>query len=881
MGRVRAWIARGLSALALVAAAKPPAAAHAGRACFGGVPETAASGVFSAGNLTVIGQSLYATGGGLQRVNLRTGQVSSVAEVFHRGVNEIGPIDAREAYATTGQNDIIAYDFASQKTRTVVSGHLGAASPYPTNDPPFALDARYFYYSQLGQPLFRRQDTGIFRIRRDGSGQREALGAPPYPGGHGGVIIEGGFFYYRGGSRDTGATIVRRRVEAGSPEQKLVALQHPSSLLMRIFDGRLYYVDDRALWSVPVRGSAPPTRLVAIAERDPTDVLFEPGCLYWADGRKIRRVELGRAGAQPEIVADETTYQEDQFVNAERWRPGTLASDGRYLYWPDTGGERIMRARRDPRPPPPRPELVAAWVGGTARPPAPVNTVIIGDGWGCGRFREDNVTRWQCWSAALAGGAPPASIAAHDVPWLTSDDLFAGPDRLCASVQDSVKCWPWPDIAHQRPADLPQMDARARRVPVHIGGTFTCTNPEGVWSCSGDDRFGQLGDGTKNVAPFGGIGAVGTWHGCASTGYGETFCWGRGDAFQLGFPTPDTCVVGAARVACSRSARAVAFALPPVSQLYAGDLFSCAASHPKGLVCWGASRDGLFGTEAACPAALHNAWPTRAGSVAAPRATCASKPVPVPAFATPADWFGVGPRGMCGIVDGRVRCAGAIPTPAGDVRAPAVSRGDQPSACGIAGRDAVCWGAGYSPPANPGAVVAVQLDRPPVIRAAVLDVPAQPGTPWEASCKIHFGCDQSTPALPVCPRDAAAEPWAGLLGKAPSLVGTKVRARGPLALGWIPRVPGFRGVPSHSGALIGQRCGPGQCCNQTPRPIVIGGAEDALGLATFQCAGDDSRVCCNAPALGQPVIASGTLEREGRSGWRLASPELCALSTDR
>jgi hypothetical protein len=126
--------------------------------------------------------------------------------------------------------------------------------------------------------------------------------------------------------------------------------------MLRIFAGRVYYVDDHAIWSVPARGGAPATRLVAVGDTDPTDVLVEPACLYWSNGRYIRRLELDRADAAPEIIADEENYQErDRAPSSPQRRPGTLASDGRFLYWPDAGGERIMRARRDPRPPPIRP----------------------------------------------------------------------------------------------------------------------------------------------------------------------------------------------------------------------------------------------------------------------------------------------------------------------------------------------------------------------------------------------------------------------------------------------------------------------------------------------------------------------------------------------
>ena len=853
--------------------------ARSRRVCFGGVPEVAASGLYDPNALIVVGQDLYAAGSGIQRVDLRTGKVSSLAQIFHQGMNDIGPIDAREAYAMIGA-DIIAYDFRSQKTRTVVPGHLTVESPYPMNEPPFALDARYFYFGQQFGGLGTQPGTGMYRVRRDGSGQPELLGIPPAPGHYGGAILDGGFFYYRGGSRKTGLTIVRRRVEKGSPEQTLVVLKSPRNAMMRLFAGQLYFVDDQAIYSVPIAGGAQPKRLVAIGDSDPTDVLSEPGCLYWADGHKIRRVDLDRAGAAPEIIADDENYQEDLSRRQQHWRPGTLVSEGRFLYWPDISGERIMRARRDPRPPPARSELVAAWVSGTARSPVTVETVAVGDGWGCARFHEANVPLWQCWSAAPANAVPTAHVAAHDVPWLLGEYLAVGADRLCAPVRDGVKCWPWPEVGSRRPDDIPAKradwgDARS----THVGGTFACANPDSVWRCAGDDHYGQLADGIKNVTPYGAQGTVGTWHGCTSAILGETFCWGRDDAFQLGFQPPDICQVGAERVPCSRSAHAVTLSVPQGSQLFAGDLFTCAASM-QAPVCWGASRDGLFGEATACSSALRTAWPTRAGPVAAPRATCARTPSPVTAFPARPDWFSVGPRGMCGLVDGHPRCAGAIPTPAGDVASLAVSPGDQASACGVAGAKAVCWGAGYSPADNPAALVPVELDRPPLARVAVLDLPPRPGATWEASCKVNFGCDQPTRTLPICPRDTVAERWGDILAKAPSLVGKTVRARGPLALGWLARTQGFRSVPSHNFVAMHEQCGPGACCNHAPRPIVIGGAEEKLALPTFECAGDDSRVCCNAPAFGQVVIASGVLERTRQGTWQLASPEVCALSLD-
>jgi len=60
----------------------------------------------------------------------------------------------------------------------------------------------------------------------------------------------------------------------------------------------------------------------------------------------------------------------------------------------------------------------------------------------------------------------------------------------------------------------------------------------------------------------------------------------------------------------------------------------------------------------------------------------------------------------------------------------------------------------------------------------------------------------------------------------------------------------------------------------------MGGAA-TLELAGFFCAGDESQVCCNAPAYGQTVVATGRLERADNaidrrvSGWVLADASLC------
>jgi hypothetical protein len=904
MRRQTPFVAWAFAVLAIAAAPAAPSFARSparprSPACFGGPAEPAASGLSDPKGLTMVGGHLYWSGAGLQRLDPRTGVVTSVDPTFHSGISDVGPIDARAAYAVTNGADLLAFDQRSKTTRVLVPGELSATRGTGSVRPPFALDDRYVYYSRSGDydpsrdPRLPLLGTGFYRIRRDGDGRPEFLGSPPAPGWI--ITIDGGFVYYRYGTRspERRFTIVRRALAAGSQPEEIVHLQRPGGQApMQILAARLYYVDDDALWSVPAAGGAAPVRLAAAGGAEVTDLLAEAGCLYWADGRKIRRLALGDGGAAatatPEIIADERDYQEaaHQITGVRRY---VLATDGRFLYWPDVGGDRIMRARCDPRPQPARGELVAAWTRGTPRAPATAEKLAVGDGWGCARFREGaddgrgGGRHWQCWTAAPPGAPAAARIAARPIPWLLGDALYAGPDRLCAPVGDGARCWPWPAAAAEprAPADAPAgraawSDGRW----LHVGGTFACTYPSSVWSCFGDDAFGQLGDGRKDVAIYAGPGALGTWHGCATLGADGVLCWGRGDAGQLGFAPPETCGVGADRVPCSRTAHPVPFAVPTPSYLVAGDMFTCAVSSDRVPRCWGGSRDGLFGDAAACPPALRSGWPTRTGRVPAPAATCSPTPAAVPGLTSPTGWVTAGPRGICADAGGgRAHCAGAIPSPDGAVHDVAVGAGDQPAACGIAGADAVCWGAGYSPPDRPGAPAHVDADRTPVAGAAVLDSPPRDAAEWASSCRIHFGCEHATPALPDCAPGASAQPWSDLVAQAPALVGTTVRVRGPLVVGLDPgqRGRGYRDLPGGN-VSMSVRCGPSECCNHRPLPIVIGGAEAKLALAALECTGDDSRACCNAPALGQTVIAVGALQRSRAGDWRLDAPQVCAVA---
>jgi hypothetical protein len=119
-----------------------------------------------------------------------------------------------------------------------------------------------------------------------------------------------------------------------------------------------------------------------------------------------------------------------------------------------------------------------------------------------------------------------------------------------------------------------------------------------------------------------------------------------------------------------------------------------------------------------------------------------------------------------------------------------------------------------------------------------------------------------------------------VLGHAASLAGHRVSVRGLL------------GVEGGGMTLVGCSNGPPkQCCNGASVAVVLAeeeGDRDRLRLRGLGCWGDESDLCCNAPAYWQPVVATGRVEATtawpveavtawpGGSGWGLREVVLCA-----
>ena len=544
---------------------------------------------------------------------------------------------------------------------------------------------------------------------------------------------------------------------------------------------------------------------------------------------------------------------------------------------------------------------------------------------------------------------PVASLSAWRAP-LPVKNAFVGADRFCRLEGEEVRCFHPPGRGERSlrpfgPASPPRAaGAESPRPPIPtfldvsglypglVGGTFACPSQENDLWCTGDDSFGQLGNrgaegahppllklgSTENVG-------LGTWHGCAWKDGGPPklqglFCWGRGDAGQLGVPAPDLCRVDGKDVPCARRPVRVPidFRLPGrgyapnrgLGDLRGGDLFTCArrGSGPSpGIVCWGASRDGFFGDPSLCPPALTGAWPLRGGgTIVAPAPACSPTPVVIagsdlfkrfrgplwngkpvsPAEVT--ENFDVGPRGICMVSEkGELWCKGAIATPRGlNADTVVVNPGDQASACAHTkeGR-LVCWGEGYSPADARDRPVPIAfeplppLPPPPVNpNPAPIDSPAGK-YPWGESCQIHRPCDVVARAIPACP--AGAHGISAEAADALPAAGATVSVQGSLrAGGGHNKLMSCREVDP---VTQKPRNDVMACCNAGWCEVVVGDeGKKQIPLDGVRCVGDESRLCCDVVARGQLVIVTGTLvpNRDAhwdRSPYKLGNAQICSV----
>ena len=302
--------------------------------CFGGRPEVFLDEVHSSAMtnprgrtfIVVEGRVLWQWEGGIEQVDLASGQRDPVGYL-----SVLKAADRREAFAWTWSHSspgslllAIGPRNAEEPRRIVVEEIDGQASP---RDSSLAIDGDFIYFASEPLP---RQPGGLFRVPLHGTGLPEKIADTPAGNGIP-LIVERPYIYWS----QNGALSRRRIAPVGATLQ--LTFTKDARVPMALHRGRLYYLDNNSLFSVPLDGSTPPAEHVTglDADRDAT-VLADHDCLYWTTKTAIMRAKLCRPGQlKPELIADRFTYD-----------GSPIGTDGKHLYWIDEGRQHLMRAGR-------------------------------------------------------------------------------------------------------------------------------------------------------------------------------------------------------------------------------------------------------------------------------------------------------------------------------------------------------------------------------------------------------------------------------------------------------------------------------------------------------------------------------------------------------
>jgi hypothetical protein len=137
--------------------------------------------------------------------------------------------------------------------------------------------------------------------------------------------------------------------------------------------------------------------------------------------------------------------------------------------------------------------------------------------------------------------------------------------------------------------------AALRPAMIASGGAHSCmVKPDKTVVCWGDNRYGQLGDGTTTdatapveVARLGYVAtlAAGDWFTCAVLATGQVKCWGDNTQWQFGVAAP------------RRSSTPVLSPIGPATRIAAGRTHACAILINGDVTCWGDNRTSQTGVQ--------------------------------------------------------------------------------------------------------------------------------------------------------------------------------------------------------------------------------------------------------------------------------------------
>ena len=232
--------------------------------------------------------------------------------------------------------------------------------------------------------------------------------------------------------------------------------------------------------------------------------------------------------------------------------------------------------------------------------------ISAGGGHTCARTGAGVVSCWGANDARQLGNqsrldsSTPVKVSGMSSPAVT---VAAGDRHTCVVTKlAEVACWGANDGGQL--GDGSRVDrGRAKTVRalaghmvrVTAGESHTCAlSSEGNVRCWGENRSGQLGDGTfvrrRTPSTVGDLADVadvsaGGRHTCAVTTAGAVECWGANDWGQLGTRL---------RQARSRPRRVKGLA-GPATVVASGDNYTCALTEAGAVECWGANDLGQLG----------------------------------------------------------------------------------------------------------------------------------------------------------------------------------------------------------------------------------------------------------------------------------------------